>query len=365
METPTVILASCVGLGTYIPALLVRERMSQLGAPARVEVLEAHYTPEHQRRHAQHRAAFHSHPGLARAADGLRRDQRDSLDRERVAGLFAGWAQEEVTHFSVWSGFWLPVLRAYESLARRQLTVDLCHADADSSASFKANENNRGAARDVRFWSWSERRVVRELQVTADRPLPFSQRRHRTVVHGGGWGVGDYRRAADEMVRTSFGLDLVVQTADELLSRREGDRCFALDPHWSATSVTNTPARFPEMIELGARAEPYRLHTSDHHSLYDVIRASSAIVAKPGGCTLLDSFSSATPLVFLDPCNAVEEKNGLLWKHLRFGISFSDWEETGFDPAALQRLHDSLLAWPRGEVDYGLECARRSRSGDG
>ena len=67
------------------------------------------------------------------------------------------------------------------------------------------------------------------------------------------------------------------------------------------------------------------------------------MVSKPGGGTLLDSLTAATPIVLLPPWGEPEAKNGELWEELGFGIDFQRWRETGFDYRVLEDLHHRLL----------------------
>jgi UDP-N-acetylglucosamine:LPS N-acetylglucosamine transferase len=94
-----------------------------------------------------------------------------------------------------------------------------------------------------------------------------------------------------------------------------------------------------------------------------VIRRSKAIVSKPGGGTLIDSLSSATPVILLEPYGNAEEKNGELWRHLGFGVPFATWQASGYDEATLARLHASLLRAHRQGTDYPRYCVERLHSG--
>jgi UDP-N-acetylglucosamine:LPS N-acetylglucosamine transferase len=91
---------------------------------------------------------------------------------------------------------------------------------------------------------------------------------------------------------------------------------------------------------------------ANFHPFYDVIRRSKAIVSKPGGCTLIDSLSSATPVVFLEPYGSAERSNGKIWEHLGFGISYTAWRETGYDASVLEQLHSNILSRTRASIDY-------------
>jgi len=121
---------------------------------------------------------------------------------------------------------------------------------------------------------------------------------------------------------------------------------------------------FPPMQEVIDRTVVRALRNADYHSMHDVIRASKAIVSKPGGCTLIDSLAAATPVVLLQPFGYAEDTNATIWKHLGFGISYAAWRETGYDEAVLARLHANILRRTRGigyaeaYVDQLLETSR-------
>jgi hypothetical protein len=97
----------------------------------------------------------------------------------------------------------------------------------------------------------------------------------------------------------------------------------------------------------------------DFHPFHSVIRRARAIVSKPGGCTLIDSLASATPVVLLDAYGYAEQSNGAIWAHLGFGIPYGTWEASGFDSAVLGGLHTALMARGRGETGYPGAYAER------
>ena len=100
---------------------------------------------------------------------------------------------------------------------------------------------------------------------------------------------------------------------------------------------------FPPFGQVG-RSIPERFNSRyEYHDFYDLASRDLAIVSKPGGATLLDSLSSATPLVFTDPFGDYEEKNAKLWEHLGFGIPFSEWRDSSFSEECIYRLHLNLL----------------------
>jgi len=361
------ILTSGIGLGIFIPALLVERRLRAEGFPAEVDVLEGYYTADGQQRHLTHRQAYHDNFNLALIGHRMARGVESSLDERLTRELLERWARERRRHFIVWSGFWLPLLDRYRRMIYAPLHVDCCRIDAVVSASFRIYEGKyddltRGpGTREIWLWSWEDKRTAFEIPVTDEAPLPFSARADRLVVHGGGWGLGTYRDAAAGMHGTAWAIDTVIHDRAEAAGARPGDRWFMVDPAWRTWHRDAGGAHtFPPFGAVGDTRPPAG---TDAHALYQVIRRSKAIVSKPGGGTLIDSLASATPVVLLEPYGYAEERNGALWEHLGFGIPFARWREAGYDPSVLERLHQNLLSRRPGP-DYARGYAAALREAE-
>jgi hypothetical protein len=343
VQAPVSILTSGIGLGVYLPALFVRDQLHGRGIPAEVETLEGHYTEEGRRRHLAHKSAFHDNFQLALMAQRLARGPDAHLDEASLAGLFARWASAQRTRFIVWSGFWLPLLSRYQQMTGTALQIDCCRIDAIISPSFRSVGPLPAGASEIWLWSWADRRTVFEIPVDDRAPVPFSARRDRVVVHGGGWGIGTYRQARARLGEAGWALDVVVHDRAEVTPRPR-DRHFLLDPTWRTWSGRGSQDgdsdgyTFPPLLHV----EDDAMLTPGRHALFDVIRESKAIVSKPGGGTLIDSLASATPVVLLEPLGEAEARNGALWEELGFGIAFSRWCESGCSEAVLAGLHENL-----------------------
>jgi hypothetical protein len=359
--TTVTILTSGVGLGVYIPALLVERRLRRLRCAAEVEVLEDYYTPNHRRGHLAHKEAHHQNFALAQIAHRMARDVQQCLDAGRIDVLLQRWAVEGRRRFVVWSGFWLPIVERYRQLMDgTRLDVDHCRIDAEVSASFKVHKDLRAKGNEIWLWNWDEKRIPNEIPVTDAPPIPFGGREHRLVVHGGGWGIGTYRGKVPELERSAYALDVVIDNSAEARDRRTRDRCFMLDPAWHPwCRDARGEHEFPPMGEVvGATGIAFR-RNPDFHALYDVIRQSKGIVSKPGGCTLIDSLSAGTPVVLLEPYGYAEASNAKIWEHLGYGISYPAWRETGYDPSVLERLQSNIMTRARDSADYPRAYAER------
>jgi hypothetical protein len=314
----------------------------------------------------RYRQAYHRDFSTALMGHRMTRDVRPSLDEGAVTGLLDRWQAEDRRHFSVWSGFWMPILHRYRrERARRPLSVDLCRIDAEISATFRIYQDlcdgMSDETREVWLWSWARKGLVHELPVSDQPAVPWSGREDRLVVHGGGWGIGTYLDRVPELEEAGLALDVVVHDPAEAGARENGRRYFRVDPAWRAWREER--CGFPPFGELREPAAFQPFHRrEERHEIYDLLRGSRAIVSKPGGGTLIDSLASATPVVLLEPYGYAEEANAKVWEHLGFGIPYARWQESGFSLGLLERLHRNLLERPggaAGTIDYPASLAAR------
>ncbi len=351
------ILTSGIGLGVYMPALLLQRRMRALGIDVEVEVLEGYYTADGRTRHLAHKQAFHDSFDLALIGHRMTRSVDGSLDHARVDELLGRWRAQRRTSFIVWSGFWLPILEQYRVRAELDLAIDCCRIDAQVSASFRVHAALERGTNEIWLWNAEQQRTVFEILVDGREPVPFAARMDRLVVHGGGWGIGTYRDAIARMHATQWAFDIVVHDRAEAANARAEDRCFMVDPQWRAWQRDNGAHVFPPFGPIESSSS-----RANEHALYEIIRSSKAIISKPGGGTLIDSLSSATPVILLEPYGYAEASNGEVWQRLGFGIPFAAWRDAGYRDDVLQELHGNLSRRARGR-EYAVEYVQRLQRG--
>src|SRR5271166_5607026 len=160
---PTVtILTSAVGLGVYIPALLLNYQFRKRGLKSEVVVLESLYSSASKQKFRKHRRAYHDNFALALMAHKMTRGVEKHLETGSIDHLLQRWRNEERFKFVVWSGFWMPIVERYRSeRAPRKLDLHLCRIDAEISASFK-HWPRREEDREIWLWNWEQRRLVYE-----------------------------------------------------------------------------------------------------------------------------------------------------------------------------------------------------------
>lgn len=361
-DRPSVtILTSGIGLGVYIPALLIERQLTRGGVAAEVEVIEAYYTEDGLRRHVAHREACRSNFALAQMAHRMTRGVDGLLDRQRIDALLDSWSAQERVDFIIWSGFWLPILEHYRSrVPHLRLHRDVCRIDAEMSASFKIHRELESGAAEIWLWKGATKEIVHQIPVTTGPPPSFAEREHRLVAHGGGWGLGTYGDVLPALEDAGYALDVVVHSPDERERLGPPHRCYMIDPAWEAWHRGPSGRHgFPPMgvvCEGGAVAYD---RSDDCHEFHRVIRQAKAIVSKPGGGTLIDSLAAATPVVLLEAYGYAEQANALVWSHLGFGIPEAAWQADGYAAEPLERAHAALMAHGRAATGYPGAYARR------
>jgi UDP-N-acetylglucosamine:LPS N-acetylglucosamine transferase len=134
------------------------------------------------------------------------------------------------------------------------------------------------------------------------------------------------------------------------------------NPAWSPWQQDPANPTFPPLGQVTEEQPILYCGSDDVHELHCIIRSSRAIISKPGGCTLIDSLASATPVVFLDAYGYAEERNAEIWQHLGFGISYAAWRDDGYSADTLAKLHESINTRCSDRAAYPLEVGARSRA---
>jgi len=355
------ILTSGVGLGVYIPALLIQRQLAAAGINADVEVLEAWFTAESLSRLVAYRAASQRSFALAQMGHRMARSVEGDLDRARLDALLDGWARQGLTNFIVWSGFWLPVLEEYRlRVPRLVVRRDLCRIDAEVSASFKVHRDLEGGGTEIWLWHGAETAIRHEIPVLSEQPVPFANRPKRLVVHGGGWGLGTYPEALPILARAGYALDIVIHDPTIRQRHGPGDRFYLLDPAWEPWQRDRDGRfSFPPVGLVGDDGLVRYTRNDTFHGFHSVIRQAMGIVSKPGGCTLIDSLAAATPVVFLEAYGYAERANARIWEELGLGLPFPSWQAAGCPQEALREAHAALVARKQIGTNYpGLYAAR-------
>ncbi len=360
------ILCSGFGLGFYTPGLLVKAGLGRQGIPTEVLVFE-NVMGDAQRGRVDHsRRAYHDDFSVALMSQRIPQDIRKSMDPEQVSRLLQQWQAEGRRHFICLSGHWIYVLELYREQIGEALDVDLLYLDAIDSPSWK-NVKRRIDKLEERYnevWLFGhdEQPMNTYIDIAGSDPVqPYAEREKRLLVHGGGWGMGTYREHLDHLHNAGYALDIVLYEGDAPGDTEQGQRYHRMDPEWRTWQHNNEGRHtFPPFAEvMPGEPEQYQLH-ADYHMLCEIERRVKAIVSKPGGGTLADSFASGTPIIFLDPFGEHEQRNAERWEQYGYGITYNRWmSEYGGGTDILEQLHHNLLTARQQLSPYPEQYAAR------
>ena len=340
------ILCSGASLGTYIPSLVMANQFNDRGYDTDIVVIDSLLQDKKQDNILKTKFAFHRNFSLALIAQKMHGDIRSSLDENKVADLLASWQQEQRTRFIMVFGLWVPIMELYiDQSGLTDVKVELCSVDSVKSPGWSTYELSNPHFTMSWLINQAENTVPYLLPVTPNKPIPYTERSGRFLIHGGGWGLGDYKNRIPELVTQGFPLDVIVYEAKDLENRLPNNRYFMIDPSWKAweRNLHTGKHQFPPFGEVSSKGHTVFTNNPHYPEVYNLVQNCQAIISKPGGATLLDSISAATPLILLEGYGPHEQKNADLWESLGFGMRYQKWQESHYSLDVLRNLHNNLM----------------------
>lgn len=347
MSVKTVrILSSATGLGVYIPSLLISRCLKKQGIDTEVIILESLYKEEKRTKIELNKRAFQDNFSVALMAQKLLKLEKNNFESAIVKAVIEDWARQGAENFIITSGFWMSLIEEYRSrIYPKALNVHLVHLDAVESLSWSSSKFNSEFYRDIWLFDSKNMTLPYRLEIDANNPLQYYQRTNRFVLHGGGWGIGNFMNIMPELNAEGFSLDIAVNSMSGFKGKESGNRYFVIKEGWSPFHKnTEREHIFPPMAQVEKGVDPVFQQGEEYHYFFDIIRNSKGIISKPGGATLIDSLASATPVIFLNPYGDYEKKNSEFWCGMGFGIYYEDWRERGFPLDILENQHKNLIA---------------------
>ncbi|MGE4256795.1 MAG: hypothetical protein AB7E84_16535 [Xanthobacteraceae bacterium] len=330
------ILCSALGLGHYVPGLLIREELASAGVKSCVLVFESFIDKDQRTAIVKSRAAYQRNSALVRIGQKLipKIHASSHINLNEIRCIVDA---ERISHFVVLTGFWLHVL--VELATERSFTTDLLHIDAASSPSWDAGKDAAAslAARNLWISNWANRRIEHRIDVKCPQ-IPFVDRRKAVLAHGGGWALGTYKDVTSQIAEAEFDLHIVLPSNSE--RPPWATSVLRIDPQWEAWGTPGEIPTFPPLHEEAFELD--EVAGRRYHDLLEVSRQIRGVVSKPGGATILDCLASATPLIFVEPQGEHEARNAELWASLGLAISFDDWARMSFSEDSLYKIHLNL-----------------------
>jgi hypothetical protein len=231
--------------------------------------------------------------------------------------------------------------------------IDIYHMDAVNSESWKTADNKSEYIRHTWFFSWDDNQIRMYIDISNQPVIPYGERKKRFIIHGGGWGIGTYKQKIDELGKTGVPLDIINYEQNDFTSRSTENAYYLIDPLWNAWEADSTGEfRFPPFGQLVNGSEISYIENKEYQEVYNLIRRNLAIISKPGGATILDSLSSATPILFLEPFGDYERRNAELMIDMGLGLWYDDWKKNSCNMETLENCHNNLVNKRKNIMEY-------------
>lgn len=335
MQTIT-ILASGIGFGVYLPALVLFKQLEAQNIATELLLVETYFKDEKKASLQKNQEAFHKNIKVAKAAMRLSlTHQIHNFDETALQELFLFWKKQKKQNFLVVSGGWQPILEQYQHhYVPYKLNLYCIHMDCIIAPSWK--KFNLPA--DCTRWLLGEEDTPISYALTIDgkEPIPFIEREQRILVQGGGWGIGIEQSKIDLLKDTMYQVDMIT-TIPEKLQTTAISRLFYTNgwQTWSSKELC-----FPPLYAGDAKKN---LNVLNEHYVYRIAKNTMGMISKGGGGSLIDSFSGAIPMIFTTSIAKHEEENANKWIRYGFGITFEQWKEANFSKELLYECHNNLI----------------------
>ncbi len=339
MRSSVGVLTASNGLGSYVPAVTFQRALRRLGIDATLVVLESLFSAAGQDKLRRLKTLFQRDWTFAVGALRLTSGVQAEIDAEQVKALFARWHQQGLHRFVVFSGHWLPTLEAFAA-SGGVVSIHCVLLDVQPAPSWTHLSTTTLHHHTVCVFDPETGRP--RFRWSLPYPcVPWHDRAPRVVIHGGGWEIGDFTATLNLVRRSPFVIDFI--TGNAQLKPGQGERRLQLPSDWWPwQSQPESEAPFPPLEEV--LPDQFRTipTTAQCPALQTLIAHSQGIVSKPGGATLLDSVTTATPILFTTPYGEHERANQVAWLTSKFGITLEDWAQNDFALAPLREMHAQL-----------------------
>lgn len=350
------ICTSGIGLGFYVPGVVLRNKIVSINSGmVKVYVYEGLLINSKQDDIPKIKQVFQNNFKVALLSQKLVGATNHGIDEEKKKSWFKELEENEVSKIICFSGFWIPLISEYVE-NHCNVLVDLCHVDCVCSTSWMKFKSNEEKYREFFFNNWETKSVDFYIPFSDYPSTPFEKRNMSLVIHGGGWGLGEFCDVVEEVEKHHFATHIILNQSNKLKSNQTRN-IYSIDMKWNAwVKDKSGDYSLPPLSKLLSDGTWTLLDNENIPASYNIIEKSVAIISKPGGGTLLDSFSSCTPLIFLTPYGEYEKKNGQLWEMLGFGIPYSSWKESGFSFDILKIMCRNICKYRERAINYVDYC---------
>jgi len=344
------ILTSGMGLGVYVPSLILHNQLKENGYDNHIYIYEEYFTEKAKKNMESYRKLFHSDFRAAIAGHKIPLHTAGKVENlELFQSLYEEWEKEDITHFIMLSGHWDLVLTEYGKRGHKELQIECLRLDCGITPSWRNYKEEDRNDKTQWLFGRAEEEILYKITVDNQEVIPFANRKEEYFVHGGGWGMGTYRDSIKELSGVGT-LNITLYDLNEIDKENSDNQYYYMDADWKPWYKGDLGEYcFPPMRPL---EEKEFINSNVLPSAYDITRRVIGIISKPGGGTLLDSISAATPIIFLPPIAEHERNNADYFISHGLGVDFDTWKASGYSKELLHNLHKNLMQVRENTTEY-------------
>ncbi|MEN5086526.1 hypothetical protein ABE426_08655 [Sphingobacterium faecium] len=335
------ILTSLIGYGIYLPAQIIQQQLAASGIASEILVFEWLYDAEKKKTFSDSAAAYADNYKLAQLAAKIPVNYQASTDPALVERLYQQWMQEEQTHFLCLSGLWFAILKNYHPPFALK-TINCCRMDAGQAHTW-SNEHQLVIDRSYFLFDIQLKKINYAFHIPELKHIPYAKRSKNIVIHGGGWGLGDFITKTAALADAGYHRNILIKSLNKYRPDDTQTSYYLNDPDWDILNKNSSSSPFPAIGHIHHRDDISYFHHDHYHPVLDLINQSKAIISKPGGMTLTDSLITGTPLIYLDPMGENEEGNAVIVNENKIGMSFEKWKNDNFSLQTIHELHKNIV----------------------
>lgn len=341
MKQTAAILTSGMGLGVYVPSVILHNQLKEKGFDSNIYVYEEYFTEKAKNNMESYRKLFHRDFRAAIAGHKIPlHTANKSENLELFESLYKQWEEKGTTHFLMLSGHWDGVVEEFYNRGHKEIQVECLRLDCGITPSWRNYQ--KSDREDTTQWLFGnqDKEILYKITVAHKEVIPFNKREDEYFVHGGGWGMGTYRDSIKELSGVGK-LNITLYDLEEMDKESTKNQYYYMDASWKPWHKGETgDYYFPPMKRIEEQDFTY---SNLLPPAYDITKRVVGIISKPGGGTLLDSISAATPVIFLPPIAEHERNNAEFFIKHQLGIDFETFKASGYKKELLYTLHKNLL----------------------
>ncbi len=349
---PISILTSALGYGVYVPAKIVQRQLAAMGIPSSCYIIEGLLNQDKRKIFQETKSAFASNFRLAQLATKMPIDYTPGLDPAAVQALYQEWDRKQVSNFLCLSGLWFEVLKDYQALSGHK-NIRCCRMDAGHAPTW-LNRNNISIGKTYYFFDLEAGKVNYTLNIPSLNPTDFINRPDKLLIHGGGWGLGDYTTKTQEVTTRGYQRKIILNDMSDYDPHDNRTEFYVSDARWDPLENKDDAPAFPPLAKIRSGHVKEYMQFADHHVPLKLMSDCKAVISKPGGMTLLDAIITATPFIYLEPMGPNEAGNQKLIDELKIGASFEAWKKNDFSSELLIRFHENITILRNNLPDFVL-----------